>query len=342
MKTPLWQGLTVCAAALAGWAVSLTGMPLGWMIGAMLITAFAALAQLPARAPARVFDLVRAAVGTMLGAAFTIDLLRSFPQWWGSLLALLLALTVMFVLAYVSLRRLAGFDRPSALLCAIPGGIAEMILLSDKAGADQARVAIAHALRISITILILPVLIWLLTGVLPVSSGAAAPLVPSSTDIFWFTLCVAVGFLARKWKAVPAPLVIVPMVLSGALHIGGVTAFEVPEVLANVVQVFIGINVGGRFAGVSARALLAVLGSALLVVGIQIFISFAAATGAAHALGLDLLTLTLAYAPGGLAEMSLIAVASDADVAVVGLHHVFRVLAALIAAPWLLKVVLKP
>ena len=43
----------------------------------------------------------------------------------------------------------------SALLCVIPSGIAEMILLSDKAGAEQARVVIAHALRISITILIL-------------------------------------------------------------------------------------------------------------------------------------------------------------------------------------------
>lgn len=53
--------------------------------------------------------------------------------------------------------------------------------------------------------------------------------------------------------------------------------------------------------------------------------------------GWDPLALLLAYAPGGLAEMSLIVVAVNTDPAFVGLHHMFRVLVTLMVAPLLLS-----
>ncbi|WP_299926198.1 AbrB family transcriptional regulator [uncultured Pelagimonas sp.] len=331
------QIFTVSVASLAGWLTSKTGMPLGWMIGAMLATAALSLFKLPMQQPAAVFHVVRASVGAMLGTAFTLELLMSVPKWTTSIAGLLVAMAVMFVLAYVALRRLAHFDRPSALLCAIPGGIAEMILLSETAGADQARVSIVHALRISLTILILPVLIGLTTGLTVSSDQTTEVFTFNVPDFLWFALCVAAGFVAKRFLNVPAPLVVAPMVVSGALHISGLSDFVVPAALSNAVQVFIGINVGGRFAGVTFRALSAVFGSAVVVVAVQISVAFAAATLAAQSMGFDILTMTLAYAPGGLAEMSLIAVAIEADPAVVGLHHVFRVLVALVAAPLLLS-----
>jgi uncharacterized membrane protein AbrB (regulator of aidB expression) len=43
------------------------------------------------------------------------------------------------------------------------------------------------------------------------------------------------------------------------------------------------------------------------------------------AFGADLVQMILAYAPGGLTEMSLVAVALHAEVAFVATHHVIRV-----------------
>ncbi|MEW2919671.1 AbrB family transcriptional regulator, partial [Ruegeria sp. ANG10] len=52
--------------------------------------------------------------------------------------------------------------------------------------------------------------------------------------------------------------------------------------------------------------------------------------------------LVLAYSPGGLAEMSIIAVSIGRDVAFVGVHHILRVLAALVLAPVLVAAFTNP
>ncbi len=53
--------------------------------------------------------------------------------------------------------------------------------------------------------------------------------------------------------------------------------------------------------------------------------------GAAAGVSLD--QALLALAPGGLTEMGLIALAIQADVAFVALHHVARILVVLVVAP---------
>ena len=51
--------------------------------------------------------------------------------------------------------------------------------------------------------------------------------------------------------------------------------------------------------------------------------------------GLELIALLLAYAPGGVAEMSLIAFAIDADSGFVAVHHIVRIVFVMISVPLL-------
>ena len=51
------------------------------------------------------------------------------------------------------------------------------------------------------------------------------------------------------------------------------------------------------------------------------------------ATGLPLTTLILAFAPGGLAEMSLLAIALSYDAAFVALHHILRIAVIVTCAP---------
>lgn len=332
---------TVILAGAGGWLVSLTGIPLGWMIGSMIVTAGASLMRVPIRKPVVLLDVVRAAIGLMLGAAFTHDLFASLGTWWVTLLFLTLLLGVMFAIGFFALRRVARFAPVTAALCAMPGGIAEMVLLSEREGADQAQVAIVHALRIALAILVIPLLIGLIATIEPATGASTKANGLSLTDWFWIAICILAGLLARGRVRLPAPIVIVPMLVSAGLHLGGLTAFDVPATITIVIQVFIGINVGGRFAGVSVKGLMAALGAAVLVVTLQITVAVAGALLVAGLLGVDPVGLVLAYSPGGLAEMSIIALSIGGDVAFVGVHHIFRVMLALILAPLLLSWIIK-
>ncbi|MEP3428843.1 MAG: AbrB family transcriptional regulator [Roseibium sp.] len=333
----LRQAATCVLAFVCGWLFSLTGLPLGWLVGSMLAVAGVSLLKLPIEQPKAVMPYVRASVGTMLGAAITVELFVSFPEWWTSLVYLMIALLLSGAINFWLLSKPLKFDKTSAALCAVPGGIAEMILLSEQAGADQAKVAIVHALRIALCILILPVLITWVMHVDVQRSSADFGSIPSLSDIGWFLACLAAGIAADRWTKIPARLVLVPLIVSAVLHMTGITSFEVPQSITNIVQVFIGINVGGRFLNITLRQLSTALVAAVMVVTVQITIAFSAANLVSDLSGLDPIALVLAYSPGGLAEMSLIAVAMGREVAFVGLHHVFRVLVALGLGPFVLS-----
>ena len=59
--------------------------------------------------------------------------------------------------------------------------------------------------------------------------------------------------------------------------------------------------------------------------------------GIARATGLDPALLALAYSPGGLAEMSMVALSLLLEPGVVIVHHLARVVLVLVAAPLLFR-----
>ncbi len=139
----------------------------------------------------------------------------------------------------------------------------------------------------------------------------------------------------------PTVGVVVPMIFSAAVYLLGWTEFEIPVSVTALVQVFIGINVGARFSGVPIKALIAALGAATMVVAVQIYVAFSGALAVTNTLETDPVALVLTYSLGGLAEMSIIAVSVGRDVAFVGVHHIFKILAALVLAPVLVAALSK-
>lgn len=337
LKTLLRAFFTLVAAALAGFVLDALGLPLGWLVGAMLVMIFASLLKLPAVQPTPLLPYVRGAVGTMLGASITPGFIQSFGTWWPSLLVMCAVMLAGGLANYQTLRRFFLFPRTDAALCSMPGGIAEMIILGEQAGADQRRVAIVHALRIALSILIIPVLAGSVFGITVSKSGALPDVYMSIPDWLWFAACVLAGIAASLWTRLPAPLTLVPLLASAGLHLSEVSSFHVPPIVSQTVQVMIGINVGARFMGFLPRELARVAMSAVSVVAIQIGFALAAAFTVSKAFQWDALALLLAYSPGGLAEMSLIAITMGREVAFVAFHHILRVLTALLLAPQILS-----
>ncbi|MBM3605327.1 MAG: AbrB family transcriptional regulator [Alphaproteobacteria bacterium] len=333
---PLRAGATLGAAGAAGWLCASLGIPLGWLIGSMLVMIGASLARIPAQQPVLIVPYVKASVGTLLGASITMPVLLSIPDWWVSLACMFVVMGVAGALNYRLLQRRFGFAPVDAALCSVPGGIAEMIFLSEQAGADQRRVAIVHALRIALSILVIPAIISLLYGITITRAVPADPVPMSVPDWGWFSLCILAGVAAARTRRLPAPLIIVPMILCAALHVTNVTHFAVPTEVSRIMQVVIGLNVGARFQNLPLSSLIRVFGAALSTITVQIGCALLGAFAVLQLTGFDQLALTLAYAPGGLAEMSLIAIAMGREVAFVGLHHLVRVLFSLGLAPVLL------
>ena len=123
------------------------------------------------------------------------------------------------------------------------------------------------------------------------------------------------------------------MFLSAAVHLAGWTEAQPPGILVAAAQVIVGSAIGCRFAGADLalirRAVLAAAGGTVVLVTVTV--AFAVVIGSMTDLQLE--ALVLAYAPGGLAEMSLIAIALGSDAAFVATHHILRIFIIVVIAP---------
>lgn len=319
-------------------------LPLAWMLGAMTVTTLAAVGGVPLRISVHLRGVMVAVLGVMLGSAFTPDLLDRAGDWVVSLAALCPYLLVATLLCLVYFRRAGGYDRSTAFYSAVPGGLAQMIVLGTDQGGDTRAISLAHATRILLVVSTIP--FWFRLTHDPVVAAAATALdlrphlldVPLA-DLALLAAAAAVGSGLGLLLRLPAATLVGPMVVSAALHLTGVTASTPPVEAVAIAQVVLGTAIGCRFAGTRAATMLHALALAVgaLVILLAVAIGFALAVRAVTDLDFD--ALLLAYAPGGLAEMTLIALAQDIDPAFVSAHHTVRIALVVIFAPLVFRAV---
>ena len=93
-------------------------------------------------------------------------------------------------------------------------------------------------------------------------------------------------------------------------------------------EVVVGSALGARFAGTALHLIARTVLQAVGVTAILLSVTMIFAVGLHVGLGFDLRAIVLAFSPGGLAEMSLIALSLQMSVVYVTAHHVARILIA--------------
>lgn len=334
-KLALALGLGAAGGALAFWAK----LPLAWMIGAMVVTTVAAIWGAPVAVPMTLRNCFVAVLGVMLGSSFKPELVDRLGEWAVSLAGLGVYTALSACLGYLFLTRLGGYGRTTAYFGAMPGGLAEMILVGTAMGGDARVISLLHASRILFVVLVLPFSFQFFFDYDPARRGAAG--IPLA-DIAWRDLgillaCALAGALLGRLARFPAWQLIGPMLLSAAVHLAGWTKASPPMELIAISQVVIGSTIGCRFAGTKLRFVARVMVWAamltLLLVSVSLFSAWAV-----HALtGLSTPHLVLAYAPGGLAEMSLVALALAFEPSFVATHHIVRIFVVIVLAPLIFR-----
>jgi membrane AbrB-like protein len=339
----LWQmgrmAFALGLGAVGGWAFWTLNMPLPWMLGALFATMVAAVAGLPVAGPVRIRGAVVAVIGVLLGAGFTPALLGQIGSWSLTLAGLALYLALSLALLVPWFRRVGGFDPRTAYFAAMPGGLSEMVELAESAKADVPRVILAQSLRIVLTIAVIAVWFRWVQGVeVGQVSGRAGFADLAAVDLVILAVAAVAGSALGLGLRLPAPTLLGPMVISAVLHLTEVTKSAPPVELVVLAQVILGTILGTRFAGISAKALLRALGLSLGATVVMLGLALGFALVLHQLTGQSADQILLAYAPGGLTEMSLVALALNAEAAFVATHHVVRILLVIVAAPILFRI----
>lgn len=328
--------LALILGATGGYAFVLMEIPLAWMLGAMTFTMVCAIMGAPIRGPEPLRGPTVAILGVLLGSGFTPDVIGEAASWPLTLAGLLLFVAIAGGAAVVFLIKVGGFDRTTAYFSAMPGGLSEMLLTGTAMGGDGRRIGLSHAARIFFVVLAIPPMLTLFgypVGTVSVGDDVPSVLETSLTSWVWLIGCAAGGILIGKILRLPAAPFLGPMMASALIHATGLSDFETPAELIVAAQLILGTIVGCRFAGGTAREvgriLLLSVGATLIILAITLVFAVTLAAISPHSFP----AILLAYSPGGLVEMNLVALALNIEISFVAVHHIVRVVAVMFIAP---------
>ncbi len=301
----------------------------------MIVVTVAAMSATPLKPPMLLRKILLPVIGVMLGAGFHPSLLDAPAAWLGPLVALPVFIALAFAAGFAIFRSLGKFDTVTAYFAAAPGGLNDMMIIGAAAGGDERRIALAHATRILIVVGAVSLFYGLVLDV--TTTGDARPYVTFADvplrDLAILAACAVLGALGAPYLRVPAPQILGPMVLSGIVHITGITDAPPPSLIVHAAQLVLGTVIGCRFLGVSIREMSRDLGTSALASLAMLAAALVASFGVAQATALPMDQIFLSYSPGGLVEMSLLALALGADIAFVATLHILRIVCVIAAAP---------
>jgi uncharacterized protein len=325
--------LGLAIGTIGGAVFYLLNLPLPWMLGALFATMAASVAKAPILGPARLRPAVVAVIGVLLGSSFTPDIITEARAWIGTL-AVLMAYVIAVAMVVVPFYRFGGkFDWVTAYFAGMPGGLSEMIEIGEASGARPAPIILAHSLRIVVTIALIAFWFRIVEGHAVGASMVAAEVPLTWVDAMLLLASAVLGSLLGTTLRFPAPTFLGPLLVSAVLHLAGATESAPPGLLVNTAQVLLGTVLGCRFLGISPRTLVPAVALAIGATLLTLGLALVAGLAMWHLAGIGPDQALLALAPGGLTEMGLIALAIQADVAFVALHHVVRILFVIVLAP---------
>lgn len=332
------------AAALAigaagGGAAALFGFPAAWMSGAMAAVGLAALLGLKAAVPVPLRDGVYVLLGVSMAAGVDPDLLVRMIQWPASLAGLAVAVAAMIAGSYLWLRRVSGWDPASAYFGSIPGALSMTLIAAEASRADLRRVALSQTLRLFMLVAVLPMVV---TAVEQGAPGTPVARVEGLLPILGLLTAGAAGAAVGHRLRLPAGILIGAFAASGALHLTGTVAGALPLGLQVPALVVLGTQLGLRFAGTDPAILVGTLaaGAGAFLAAFAAAVAGAAIVSALTGLGFG--QTLIAYAPGGLDVMVILAFALKIDPAFVAAHHLTRFVAMTALVPALARLVLGP
>ena len=144
------------AGVVGGALGAVSPIPAGALVGALCGSAAVALwRDLSAPLPGlRV--VVQVLGGAAIGFRIGEDFLSGLGGWVVAGAIIVGAQMVLWVFAYLALRRFFGYEATTALLASAPGGMSEIVASAPDAGADLTVVAFGHLVRLTAVIIVIP------------------------------------------------------------------------------------------------------------------------------------------------------------------------------------------
>ena len=321
----------LAVGAIGGSLAFMIGVPAPWLAGSLVATIIAVYSNQNLELPDWLRTLAFILLGIQTGTAVNADTLYRAAQWPLSIVCMGITVGLIVWACMLYYERLRKWNRATAFFASLPGALSMVILLASSSGADMRRVTISQSVRLFFLIAALPVVIVFISPATDVVT--ATPVAASVFEIIVLVLASAVTGLLFERLRVPAGLILGSALASAALGLGGVIHGGAPDSILVPANIILGVMIALRFKGISLPELRTVLGDGFAGFAVAMVIAVAGALFTSYVAGLPLALTLLAFAPGGLEAMTIMAFALNLDPAYVAAHQVARYIGLVLLMP---------
>ncbi|UGY10691.1 AbrB family transcriptional regulator [Phyllobacterium pellucidum] len=335
IKTTLLSLLIATAGGLTAWLIDL---PIPFLLGSTIAVTAASLSGIRIYIPDRLRGFVFFSLGIQAGSGVSPGILDQMVLWPVSFLMLFVALVLVTSLTYLMLRKGFGWDGPTALFSALPGALSFVLVAAMGTSANMVKITVIQCVRLLL-------LIGFLAPLLAVIARNA-PHVVVAVNYDWtiqeaiiLLVCGGAGALLGYYSRIPGGMMLGALLASGILHATSIVTAVVPRSIADLGLIVLGVLIGSRVGAEHRTQLVRYLPAALLAFLIGTAASFAAALVVWLLLDIHPAQIALAFAPGALEALTVIAFSLGVDPSYVASHHVVRFLMIAFSVPFLARFV---
>lgn len=327
------RALTVLIAAGGAALFSVAGLPLPFLFGPMSACLIAALMGAPLKGLGTISVAARTILGVAVGASVTPALVHQLPLMAASVALMPVYIALIALIGVPFFNRYCGFDPATSFYAAMPGGLQDMVIFGQEAGGNVRVLSLIHATRVLIIVTLAPILMTQLYGV-TLSNPIGAPLdtIPLR-ELALMVVAALVGWKGGERLGLFGASILGPMIVAAVFSLAGWIHMRPPKEAILTAQFLIGMVIGTYYVGVTLREVRQVVLSGVAFVVIlallaAVFTEIVTLAGFARPL-----EAFLSYAPGGQAEMTVLAIVAGADLGFVITHHLTRIILVITGAP---------
>jgi uncharacterized protein len=332
------QQLSVFILCTASGAVAASlNVPAGWLCGSLAMSAWLSFTGRSALMLPDLRDFAMILSGLSIGLSVTPETVARFATIPLSLSIMVLAVVAITSSSAYVLIRFFGWRRLDACLASAPGALSTILIIASEKQAELSKIVIIQLFRLFMLMAVLPSL---------VTAGFGHAVVSVHHEQIWLSpeglalVCGTGLLLAMVFVrlGLPAPILLGAMLSAGWMNGTGVVAGQMPTLLADLSFALVGWFIGERFRGVRLRdirgLILPMCASFLATILVSLFFS-ELVVWLAHFPQAEAL---VAFAPGGVEAMSILALALQLDSVFVASHHIVRFVSIGLALPVLIRI----
>ncbi|WP_261133988.1 AbrB family transcriptional regulator [Bacillus sp. Marseille-Q3570] len=347
----------ILISSIGGYLLSLTGLSIGWMIGSLIVATLLSYRKpnfLQTKQGISKFWICigQCLLGIELGQKINLSVMNVFMENSLAIIFMLIMSIVFSILSGYVLWKFSKTDMLTSFYGTAPGGLTAMPSIAEEVGANTAIVSIIQTIRVFLVILMIPMIVsYLLVTPHHAAAGNGSMMAGPEfqfTQLLWtFALVFAAcggAILGEKLK-LPAPWTIGSMLgvalfqTAGSSIAGHDMVAWWPHTFMVLAQILIAASIGAMFHKEMLIGLGKIVNLALICTVGFILAMFGCSFIVSELTEITFVTATLAFAPGGIAEMATTSVLLNGDSTFVVAVQVLRIFVVLLFLPPCFKLI---